>query len=363
MSQEYGFLVDLQGLSFDEGSPAWIQAFPLGKWNHPVYGEIDVTPEKVTRMAANVKANVRGQDLDIDYDHKATTSEAAGWVKDADARTDGLWLSVEWTKEALGKIKDRAYRYFSPEYTDEWEHPSSKVKYKDVLFGGGITNRPFLKGILPLNLSEAFADEPKVENTGGTLDTKKILELLKLNEDATDEQVTTKLSELMEPVEPVAPVEPKTDPQVQALAESDPLVKGLVEKIATLEAANRLSEVNLALKEVDEVDGSFAIAPATLAEARTIALEAPKAVGDKVIALLKEMKKTGVVDLREHAGGKGNSTSNSGDTATKRFNDAVEKVATDRKLSYADAATAVSGEEPELFDEYRNESYTRERGA
>lgn len=398
MSQEYGFLVDLGKYSFDEGQPTWIQAFPLGKWTHPKYGEINVTPDKVARMASNVNANVRGQELDIDYDHKMHSGEAAGWVKGAEARPNGLWLAVQWTGEALTKLKDKAYKYFSPEYTDEWTNPVDGKVHKDVVFGGGITNRPFLKGILPINLTEMLADAPdtpkpgwngkphafvpdssdptdckicgldksnKIHNVkaneGDTLDPKQIRLLLKLAEDASDEDVTAKLTELMTPKEPV---KPNVDPTVQVLAESNPVIKEMLDEMETLKAANRLSEVNVNLKELELEDADFALAPAVLSEARTIALEAPKVVGDKFLALLKEVRKNGIVDLREHGGRKPNAPggSNDGESATKRFTEAVSKWSEEKKVPYAAAASQVAAAEPELFSEYRNESYLRERG-
>src|SRR5690348_2984540 len=96
---------------------------PLGTYEHPLHGKIDITPERIARFAENVRNNVREIELDIDYDHKANGGDAAGWVRQAEARPDGLWILVEWTKSAYGKIKERAYRYFSPEFVDEWTHP------------------------------------------------------------------------------------------------------------------------------------------------------------------------------------------------------------------------------------------------
>ena len=131
---------------------------PLGKYSHPIYGEIDITPDKVQRFANNVNNRIRTTELDIDYDHKEYNGEAAGWVKQAEPRENGLWILVEWTAKAWEAIKSKAYRYFSPEFDDEWSDPKTGEKYTDVLFGGGITNRPFLKDILPLNLSEKFSE-------------------------------------------------------------------------------------------------------------------------------------------------------------------------------------------------------------
>lgn len=165
-AHSYGYMVDLSTVQFadsDQGAQSWIQAMPLGRYSHPFYGDIEFTPERVKNFVRSVEMNVRETELDIDYDHKATTGEAAGWVKQAEARADGLWLLVEWTKSAREKIKEKAYKYFSPEFAEEWKHPKTGAIYKDVLFGGGITNRPFLKDILPLNLSEL------VKESGGNM--------------------------------------------------------------------------------------------------------------------------------------------------------------------------------------------------
>lgn len=178
-SQHLGYMVDLAGIEFSDsaaGTPtSWIQAMPLGTYNHPFFGEIEFTPEKLKQFAANVKNKVRETDLDIDYEHKMNSGEAAGWIQEAEFRdNEGLWLLVEWTKTAAEKIKEKAYKYFSPEFAEKWKHPKTGAIYENVLFGGGITNRPFLKDILPLNLSEL------IKESGGTIavDGKAFAEML-----------------------------------------------------------------------------------------------------------------------------------------------------------------------------------------
>jgi hypothetical protein len=144
----------------DGKTQSWIQALPLGKYTHPWFGDIDVTPEKVDRLASSVINKVREIDIDIDYDHKLNTSEAAGWVVQAEARAnEGLFLLVDWTEKAVDAIKKKLYKYFSAEFAEEWTHPKTNATYKDVLFGGGLTNRPFIKDILPVNLSELTNDD------------------------------------------------------------------------------------------------------------------------------------------------------------------------------------------------------------
>ena len=81
--------MDLSGVQFNEEDTSrtiWLQALPLGTYDHPVHGEIKITPERIKRFADNINNKVRGQDLDIDYDHKAIDTKAAGWVQAAEDR-------------------------------------------------------------------------------------------------------------------------------------------------------------------------------------------------------------------------------------------------------------------------------------
>ena len=190
--QSYGYMVDLHEQKLGEwidDTRQWIQGMPIGNYTHPRHGPINITADRVKRFADQVKNNVRGQDLNVDYDHQ--TGVAAGWVKDADARPDGLYLLIEWTATAAKYIKDKAYRYFSPEIHSHWEHPIEKKVYNDVLFGGGLTNRPFLKGIQPLTLNEESGDNMN----------RELLELLakqfgiKFDSSTTDEDLSSKVTE------------------------------------------------------------------------------------------------------------------------------------------------------------------------
>src|SRR5687768_14389241 len=189
-----GYWVDLSeaAIKLEElpsgGAQSWIQAMPLGTYHHPRYGKIDIDLQRVQQFAANVNAGVRGIDLDIDYDHKILRTDAAGWVRKAEARgAEGLWLLVEWTKEAAEKIKNKAFRYFSPEFEDEWEHPKTRQRIKNVLAGGGLTNRPYLKDIQPINLSDL--------TTGGNMNRALMETVAKklgvtYDDKTTDEQLT-----------------------------------------------------------------------------------------------------------------------------------------------------------------------------
>ncbi len=364
------YLIDLAKIQlFDmaTGNSSWIQALPLGNYHHPVYGDIKVTPDRITRFADNIKNKVREQDLDIDYDHKAKDGRAAGWVRDADARPDGLWVLVEWTDAAASALRAKEYRYFSPEFADEWEHPKTKQKFQDVMFGGALTNRPFLKDILPINLSEVFNAE---KGTNSMDPLKEIAKLLGLSEDVPAEDVIKKLQEHIGQTKTLSDemaslkqklTEPKSpaEDHLKKLAETDASVKLLLEereanakRLAALEMANKLSEVNLKLSEIDR-DAKFVIPPAIKDQVRDLAISSPKETGEIVMKLLSELASKGLVELGERGG----SRITTDEPASKQFSDKVTALMkANEKLDYADAVTQVAADNPELFEQYRHEA-------
>ena len=160
MPNTFSYILDVSALEFAEGdSGAWIHMLPLGTYQHQLYGEMEITHKRVNNFAANINRKVRGIDPDVDYEHKRGPQggKAAGWIMRAEARPDGLWGFVEWTDDARKAIKKKEYRYFSPEFADKWCDPKTGDCYDDVLAGGALTNRPFLKDLVPINLSEFFA--------------------------------------------------------------------------------------------------------------------------------------------------------------------------------------------------------------
>jgi hypothetical protein len=161
------FWIDLYGVGLADKDLTWLHAMPVGTKKHPEYGELEFTSERLQRFASNVKNKVRKIDLDIDYEHKqdaAKGNKAAGWIKDAEVRTDGLWLAAEFTETAQKEIKDGEWKYLSPEFNDEWTDADGN-KYEDVLFGAALTNRPFLKDLLPIAASEDYVEKLKADST------------------------------------------------------------------------------------------------------------------------------------------------------------------------------------------------------
>lgn len=383
--------IDLSTVELSEdGTGLWIQAFPYVEYDHPLHGKIKFDEARAERMAANVKANVRGQDLDIDYDHKVQRSDAAGWVKDAQARSDGLYIFVEWTKEAFGKLKEKAYRYFSPEYVDKWKHPDGRM-FQDVLFGGALTNRPFLKGITPINLSELVGDpnSPGQSGTGsegGNQVNREQLEKLAKNlgveftDETSDEDLyglVEKASTQEEESESEDDNQEEEEEQTQdqlvgaslselkKLSETNPAIKILLDqreedakRLAALEATNRLSEVGRQLSELG--NGDFTLTPVVKDKVKALAIKLSEKASNDLFDVLKEIIKGGVVELAER--GRTRESGNGGgrqlDEGGSDFDKAVIKLMeSDDKIMLGDAVEMVARDNPDLWEAHRRASY------
>lgn len=126
--------------------PNKVQVLRVGKFNHPTYGAFEITSQVLSDMKSNFDQRVRGIDVSFDYYHESH-GDASGWVKNLELSADKteLWATVDWTPLATKKLADKELRYFSPDFAFKWTDPESGVDYKNVLFGGGLTNRPFVK--------------------------------------------------------------------------------------------------------------------------------------------------------------------------------------------------------------------------
>jgi len=128
-------------------------------------------------MAADFRA--RGVDLVIDYEHQSLQGErapAAGWIKELEARGDGLYARVDWTQQARDYLEKKEYRYFSPVLRLAPE-PRRPV----ALMHMGLTNVPAIKHLPPLvarwggegAAPEAWRPGPEVKALAAKMDSIK----------------------------------------------------------------------------------------------------------------------------------------------------------------------------------------------
>lgn len=105
------------------------------------------------QFVQNFKNNVRGVKLAVDVNHHPE-HRAVGWFADVYREGDALFAVIEWTFEGEYLITSKQYRYFSPELFFSYRDEETKETIPNVLVGGGITNRPFFKGMQALQMSE-----------------------------------------------------------------------------------------------------------------------------------------------------------------------------------------------------------------
>lgn len=191
---ELGEITDLSELPDNAVLQARLPIFRAGKFQHPVYGELDFTEDYLKRLVANYKTGVVPRAIAFDEDHKRFFGGAIAWIREDMAnplevetmmvKTDlgerpvpVLFAHVEFNKRGISRIVRREYRYFSSEihpnfstneviplsgHKDEEEESMAVIEYGPTLLGGGITNNPFIPGLGEFQFSEG------VENYEGS---------------------------------------------------------------------------------------------------------------------------------------------------------------------------------------------------
>ena len=211
--------------------PSEVQVLRVGKFSHPVYGQFEITKQVLAEMKANFDLKVRGIDLAFDYYHDSN-QDASGWVKDLQLKEDGneLWALVDWTPKAQQKLSDRELRYFSPDFAFEWQDPETQTTFNNVLFGGGLTNRPFVKEMQAIVAAEFITKEGENHMT----ELEKALAALKLAEGKA-----LKLADEVAAAEKkMAQMVPKPDPKAPSAGDPEEAseVEQLKKQIADLQA-------------------------------------------------------------------------------------------------------------------------------
>lgn len=169
MDHEFNYLVPLKfSEGWTDGNKKWIQLYPYDSWDHPFYGTTTITPDIARKFVDNFNSKVRGQEIHSDYEHgedAAKGSKASGKLLQVEVRDDGPYALVEFTEEAKKEIDAGEWNYWSTSHYDTWTHPQTKETHNFVLDGGGLTNKPYVKNMIPLNFSELMLADPKLRDS------------------------------------------------------------------------------------------------------------------------------------------------------------------------------------------------------
>ena len=152
------FNVEGRELAIIDGKPE-VELLCEGVFSHPVYGELNITAQVLDQMKKNFDGNVRGIDISIDYTHDNGSGEkpAAFWIKSLEVVKNGngsvLKAKGEFTPAGQKKVSEKEYKYASADFMLDYQNERGK-HFPYVLCGGTLTNRPFIKELNPIKLSE-----------------------------------------------------------------------------------------------------------------------------------------------------------------------------------------------------------------
>lgn len=124
-----------------------------GTFHDPRYGEFEITPQMLSAMVSNFNNGVLGQDVFLDVDHDPGQGAAAK-VTELTVDNGRLRARVDWTAFGESAVRDRGFSYLSAEYHENWRDNETGQTHGPVLMGAALTNRPVIKRLDPIQLSE-----------------------------------------------------------------------------------------------------------------------------------------------------------------------------------------------------------------
>lgn len=176
-----------------DGIPSKIKLMPLGLVKSEK-GDFVVDMESFDLIKKHFKG--RMLDLVVDYEHQTldnVQAPAAGWIKDLDITSDGIYGNVEWTPKAQEYLKNKEYKYLSPVVMVR-KSDKKAVQLHSI----GLTNTPAIDGMTPIVNSLSSDIEPPQEDVNNIEKfIEKLKKILSLSPDATFEDISKKISDIL----------------------------------------------------------------------------------------------------------------------------------------------------------------------
>jgi hypothetical protein len=149
------FVAELpKNLSLDGAAPqTWVTVTKIGHFYDPRYGEFYITREMLLAMIDNFNKRTYGQDIFLDVAHAPSHGAAAKFLK-LSLEGNKLRALLEWTPFGIEAVKERGFKYLSADYTENYQDNEQRAQHGPLLFGAGLTIRPVIKGLDPVQLSE-----------------------------------------------------------------------------------------------------------------------------------------------------------------------------------------------------------------
>lgn len=149
------FVAELpKNLSLDGEVPqTWVTVTKIGHFYDPRYGDFDITRDMLLAMIDNFNKRTYGQDIFLDVAHAPSHGAAAKFLK-LSLEGNKLRALLEWTPFGIEAVKERGFKYLSADYTENYQDNEQRAQHGPLLFGAGLTIRPVIKGLDPVQLSE-----------------------------------------------------------------------------------------------------------------------------------------------------------------------------------------------------------------
>ena len=125
----------------------------IGTYQHPQYGQFSITRQTLAEIQTNFSQGTFGQKIFTDVAHRPEDGASGEIVR---VYQDGDWLKgdIQLTEFGREAITKRRYIYLSVDYTDNWIDPETSQPKGALLFGAGLTIRPFIKNQPGIALAE-----------------------------------------------------------------------------------------------------------------------------------------------------------------------------------------------------------------
>lgn len=190
-------------------APEWIHLVPTGSVT-TVDGR---GPYRVADAAALVQVSMQAADggrLVLDENHstdlaapKGEPAPARGWITALQARADGIWGKVEWTRAGRRLMADKAYRHISPVIN----HRADGLV--TAILRASLVNKPNLRGLTALHQEQPMDFLKKLAASLGLPETATEAEVL-----AALGRSQTALQSALDPIAAVAGVAAGSDATV-----------------------------------------------------------------------------------------------------------------------------------------------------
>ena len=138
----------------------------------------------------------------VDRDHLShdldNSTEALAWLQEVALRSGQLWGRLDLSDLGTAAIRNKRYKFFSTEYAGQDLEDLGNGRVRPLRLSGlAFTNRPNNRGAKPISNRGRSGAGRDNETNNNTTKMQKIAEKLGLSAEATEEDILSKIDDLM----------------------------------------------------------------------------------------------------------------------------------------------------------------------